>query len=162
MRWVGHGRVDSCLSSPYSKLSWSRWRSQNNRPHRSEGTMVGSCLSFAKVFSAFRRNLAFEACIKCCTENLIFVRIGPTWLLLLEFLFFAVALRPNACHGHLILEFLDHTQRRITVGMTPLDEWSASRTDLHLTTHNTHNKHPCPRWDSNPRSQQASGRRPTP
>ena len=36
----------------------------------------------------------------------------------------------------------------------------------YLTTHNTHNrqtnKHPCPRWDSNPRSQQASGLRPTP
>ena len=35
--------------------------------------------------------------------------------------------------------FLDHTQRRITVGRTPLDEWSASRTDLYLTTLNTHN-----------------------
>jgi len=27
---------------------------------------------------------------------------------------------------------------------------------------NTHNRHLCPRWDSNPQSQQASGRRPTP
>jgi len=36
--------------------------------------------------------------------------------------------------------FLGHTQRRTTVGRTPLDEWSASRTDLHLTTHNTHNR----------------------
>ena len=36
--------------------------------------------------------------------------------------------------------FLDHTQRRNTVGMTPLDEWSARRRDLHLTTHNTHNR----------------------
>jgi hypothetical protein len=54
--------------------------------------------------------------------------------------------------------FLDHTQRRATVGMTPMDEWSARRRDLYLTTHNTH-KNPCPRWDSNPRSQQASGRR---
>jgi hypothetical protein len=55
--------------------------------------------------------------------------------------------------------FLDHTQRRTTVGRSPLDEWSARRRDLYLTTHNTHNKHPCPRWDSNPRFQQASGRR---
>jgi len=60
------------------------------------------------------------------------------------------------------LMFLDHTQRRTTVGRTPLDEWSARRRDLCLTTHNTHNKHPCPRWDTNPRSQQASGNRPTP
>ena len=36
--------------------------------------------------------------------------------------------------------FLDHTQRRITVGRTPLDEWSARRRDLYLTTQNTHNR----------------------
>jgi len=35
--------------------------------------------------------------------------------------------------------FLDHTQRRTTVGRTPLDEWSARCIDLYLTTHNTHN-----------------------
>ena len=35
---------------------------------------------------------------------------------------------------------LDHTQRRITVGRTPLDEWSARHRDLYLTTHNTHNR----------------------
>ena len=38
------------------------------------------------------------------------------------------------------LRFLDHTQRRTTVGRTPLDEWSARRRDLCLTTHNTHNR----------------------
>jgi len=36
--------------------------------------------------------------------------------------------------------FLDHTQRRITVGRTPLDEWSARSRDLYLTTHNIHNR----------------------
>ena len=36
------------------------------------------------------------------------------------------------------LRFVDHTQRRITVGRTPLDEWSARRRYLYLTTHNTH------------------------
>jgi hypothetical protein len=57
--------------------------------------------------------------------------------------------------------FLDHTQRRTAVGRTPLDEWSARRRDLYLTTHDTHNRHTSitPRWDSNPRSQKASGRR---
>ena len=40
---------------------------------------------------------------------------------------------------HPYLMFLDHTQRRSTVGRTPLDEWSARRKDLYLTTHNTHN-----------------------
>jgi hypothetical protein len=36
--------------------------------------------------------------------------------------------------------FLDHTQRRITVGRTPLDERSARRRDLYLTTYDTHNR----------------------
>ena len=35
---------------------------------------------------------------------------------------------------------LDHTQRRTTLGRTPLDEWSARRRGLYLTTHNTHNR----------------------
>jgi len=56
------------------------------------------------------------------------------------------------------------TQRRTTVGMTPLDEWSAHRRDLYLTTHTilTTDKLPCPVRNSNPQSQQTSGRRPTP
>ena len=37
-------------------------------------------------------------------------------------------------------KFLDHTQRSTTVGRTPLDELSARRRDLYLTTHNTHNR----------------------
>ena len=36
--------------------------------------------------------------------------------------------------------FLDHTQRHSTVGRTPLDERSARRRDLYLTTHDTHNR----------------------
>ena len=39
-----------------------------------------------------------------------------------------------------LTRFLDHTQRRNTVGRTPLDEWSARRRDLYLTTHNTQNR----------------------
>jgi len=50
----------------------------------------------------------------------------------------------------------------VTLGGTPLDDWSARRRDLYLATHNTHNKHPHHRWDSNRQSQQASVRTPTP
>jgi len=42
---------------------------------------------------------------------------------------------PHSCWG-----FLDHTQRRTTVGRIPLDKWSARRRDLYLTTHNTQNR----------------------
>ena len=41
---------------------------------------------------------------------------------------------------HPFLMFLDHTQRRSTVGRIPLDEWSARRRDPYLTTHDTHNR----------------------
>jgi hypothetical protein len=37
-------------------------------------------------------------------------------------------------------KFLDHTQRRTTVGRTPRDECSACRRNLYLTTHNSHNR----------------------
>jgi len=60
--------------------------------------------------------------------------------------------------------FLDHTHQRTTISRTPLEEWSARRRDLYMTTHTTltTDKRPCRRWDSNPQSQQGSGRRPTP
>jgi hypothetical protein len=67
--------------------------------------------------------------------------------------------RPELSHSR---SFLDHTQRRTTVGRTPLDEWSARCRDLYLTTHNTHNRQTCLRWNSNPKSQQASGHRQKP
>ena len=36
--------------------------------------------------------------------------------------------------------FLDHTQRRTTVGIIPLDERSARGRNLYLTTHDIHNR----------------------
>jgi hypothetical protein len=45
---------------------------------------------------------------------------------------------PPDCRGFTI------TLRHTTLGRTPLDEWSARRRDLYLTTHNTHKRHPCP------------------
>ena len=52
------------------------------------------------------------------------------------------------------------TLRHTTLGRTPLDEGSARRRDLYLTTHNTHDRHSCPQRDSNPQSLQGSSRRP--
>ena len=58
-----------------------------------------------------------------------------------HYYFFFVALQPNEGYGLLIHEvFLDHTQRRTTVGRTPLDERSARHRGLYLTTHNIHNR----------------------
>ena len=41
---------------------------------------------------------------------------------------------------------LDHTQRRVTVGRTPLNERSVRRRDLYLTTNNNHNRQTSMPW----------------
>ena len=68
--------------------------------------------------------------------------------------------RPQWAMAFSFTRFLDHTThhswqdssgRVISQSQRPLPD-----------NYNTHNKHPCPRWDSNPQSQQASGLRLTP
>jgi hypothetical protein len=55
------------------------------------------------------------------------------------------------------------TLRYTTLGRTLLDEWSVWRRDLCVKKHNIHNKrHLCLWLESSPKTQQASGRRPTP
>jgi len=56
-----------------------------------------------------------------------------------DVIFFGAATQHGSCSPH-SWGFLDYTQRRTTVGRTPLDEWSARRRDLCLTTHNNHNR----------------------
>ena len=56
------------------------------------------------------------------------------------FLFFMWRCNPTRVMASSFLRFLDHTQRRATVGRTPLDEWSARRRDLYLTTNDNHNR----------------------
>jgi hypothetical protein len=64
---------------------------------------------------------------------------------------------PPHCRGFTV------TFRHTTLGRTSLNAWSFRRRDLYLTTHNTHKRQTSvPRRDSNPQSQQPSGRRPTP
>jgi len=58
----------------------------------------------------------------------------------MAFLFLLWRCDPMRAMASSFLRFLDHTQRRTTVGRTPLDEWSARRRDLYLTTHDTHNR----------------------
>jgi len=54
--------------------------------------------------------------------------------------FFLWCCDPALVMASSFLRFLDHTLRRTTVGRTPLDEWSARRRDLYLTTHNSHKR----------------------
>jgi len=56
------------------------------------------------------------------------------------FIFYFWSDSPQWAMASSFTRFLDHTKRRTTVGRTPLDERSARRRDLHLTTLNTHNR----------------------
>jgi hypothetical protein len=44
---------------------------------------------------------------------------------------------PTRAMASLLLRFIDHTKRHTTVGKSTLNEWSARRKDLYLTTHKT-------------------------
>ena len=52
--------------------------------------------------------------------------------------FFFLQQPPQWARASSFTRFLNHTDT--TLGRTPLDEWSARRTDLYLATHNTHNR----------------------
>jgi hypothetical protein len=60
-----------------------------------------------------------------------------------EFFSFIRRSSPQWARASSFTWFLHHTQRRTTVGRTPLDEWSARRRDFYLTTLTTH-KYTCP------------------
>jgi hypothetical protein len=60
-----------------------------------------------------------------------------TKCLITAYLFYLVQQSPVG-QGLLIHEVSRSNSRRTTVVRTPLDEWSARRRDLYLTTHNTH------------------------
>ena len=62
---------------------------------------------------------------------------AKNWSIKLFLLSFGVT-APSGSMAFSFTRFLDHTQRRTTVGRTPLDKGSARRRDLYLTTHNTH------------------------
>ena len=73
------------------------------------------------------------------------------------FLLFYGTTAPNGpvsahCQGFTI------TLRHTPLGCTPLDEGSSRRRDLHLTTDNTHGRHPCPGkiWTRNPNKRTAA------
>jgi len=60
------------------------------------------------------------------------------------FVYFGTTAPPPQCaRASSFTRFLDHIQRRTTVGRTPLDELSGRCRDLYLTAHNTHDRHPC-------------------
>ena len=71
----------------------------------------------------------------------LWTKFSPIFFLVFLLIFFFLwRCGPTRAMASSFLRFLDHTQRRITVGRTRLYEWSARRRDLYLTTHSTHNR----------------------
>jgi hypothetical protein len=75
-------------------------------------------------------------------------------------IFFLVVLQPNPRSWPAFSGLHNHIQWHTTLSRTPPNDWSAQCRDLYLTTHNTQQATNinAPRWDSNPQSQQVSGR----
>jgi len=93
------------------------------------------------------RDVLAQHCYYCCSNKVMFLRfMGPCIVRIFQYisnqmqLFFLWRCDPTRVMASSFLRFLDHTQRRTTVGRTLLNEWSARRRDLYLTTHNTHNR----------------------
>ena len=86
-------------------------------------------------------------CSNCCMVFAVlyvicrFVRLNRLHLYV-QFCLFVCFWRnsPQWTRASSFTTFINHTQRRTRDGRTPLDEWSALRRDLYLTTCNTHNR----------------------
>ena len=73
-------------------------------------------------------------------------------------------LQPSSGFSLLALRgfLITHNDAPHSVGLLWTNDQSVAETSTWQHTTLTTHKHPCPGWDSNPRSRQASGRRPTP
>ena len=80
------------------------------------------------------------SCQVFSSERCFQVILMPAALCVRKQVLFFFSCGPTRAMASSFLRFLDHTQRCITVGKTPLDERSARRRDFYLTTHNTHNR----------------------
>jgi hypothetical protein len=83
------------------------------------------------------------------------------YYLVLLLLLFSLALRPSAGYGLLVPRgfLITHNDAPQSVGLLWTSDQLVAETSI---WQHTTDKHPCSLWDSNPRSQQASGRTTTP
>jgi hypothetical protein len=95
-------------------------------------------------YSLYRASVPVQECTLSMLLRLSFLTVYLFIFIFIFFLFIFYFLLwrcdPTRVMSSSFLRFLDHTQRRTTVGRTSLDEWSARRKDLYLTTHNIHNR----------------------
>jgi hypothetical protein len=96
--------------------------------------LAHSMLKWLLEFAKFVQPLLYTRCIEiwiiiCVTFSAVRVACSG--------LFGSCGIATTRYRASSFTRFLDHTQRRTTIGGTPLDEWSARRRDIYQT-HNTH------------------------
>ena len=98
---------------------------------------VASCRSFGawnvEVASGFLENLSNP--VVFWDSKIFWTFVGSYIIIIIIIICFN---SPTQAGPSLFLRFIGHMQWRITVGRTPLDEKSARRRDLYMTTHNTY------------------------
>jgi len=115
-----------------------------------KSVQISTCLKTTKwdVLCYGTRHPENQCLISYCTgctwnsRPAVFDNRGYIYIYIyIYFFFFLWRCDPTRVMASSFLWFLArYTQWRTTVGRTPLDEWSARRRDLYLTTHNTHNR----------------------
>jgi hypothetical protein len=77
------------------------------------------------------------------------------------FIYFSCVSLPIHCRCRALLLPTITLNDTYAISRPSLDEWSARRRNLYVSTHDNHNKHPWTRLDSNPQSQHSTGHRMT-
>jgi hypothetical protein len=106
---------------------WSRWSNNviKNLKHRWR-----YCIVVAGVYGMRNVIVSFGLL------SYVLWNVYSNWI----FYFLLWRYDPTRVMTSSFLRFLGYTQKRTTVGRTPLDEWSARRRELYLSTHNNHNR----------------------
>ena len=124
---------------------------------------------FSLKCSLFHNSNLFGSCIihilytECANIKKKFRRQKVNMVhFLCNYIFFSMVQQPPMRQGLLIFEVSrshSDTLQSVEILLTSDQPNAATTTWQHTTL--TTDRHPCPQWDSNPQSQQASGRRPT-
>ena len=135
--------VLSCKRNMWAKMSTEHWWSGTDRGNWSTRRKTSPTLNLTDLTLIDLGSNAGLCGEKPATDRLRHATVS---------FFFSFGATPPPPLGTSFTRFLDHTQRRTTVGRTPLDAWSARLRPLLTHTTLTTDRYRCPRWDSNPHS----------
>jgi hypothetical protein len=125
----------ACLSPPYFSKFSHQWGDIRGKVTDHKICALIYSTTFVWNISHSKKDLA--RCHKFPSILYVYVSIYVKCMLLFFVIIFSGSAAQRGLWHPRIKRFLDHTQRRATFGRTRLDEWSARRWYLYLTTHTT-------------------------